>query len=100
MTRPPPGTVPASLAHRIEQALGVEAASAADPRVQTSAAAACLEAALRQGADRGAALDLLACDALLTSACGAAADLPGGIAGVVADSLARLSPLSRPGPGS
>lgn len=66
------GPVPPSLVQRLEEVLRETAGDATDAGTQLIAAEACLRAALEQGSDRAAALDLLAADALLTSACGAA----------------------------
>lgn len=68
-TKPAPGFVPASLADRIGEALRAAAGGRAEPAAQLRAAVTCLRAALDKGDDRRAALDLLAADALLTSAC-------------------------------
>jgi hypothetical protein len=69
--------VPANLAMRAREAVraaaGPSAASdAAVTAVLLDAATACMDAALGYGADRAAAADLLAADALLTWACEAA----------------------------
>ncbi|HSJ06702.1 MAG TPA: hypothetical protein VK936_08370, partial [Longimicrobiales bacterium] len=68
--------VPASLQTRMETALLEAPAPAGSPvHAELAAAAiACLQAALRIGDDRSAAIHLLAADALITAACEAAAD--------------------------
>jgi len=68
-----PDFVPASLSRRIDEALAAAHGDPAAPATKLRAAAACLQQALALGDDRRAALDLLAADALLTSACEAAA---------------------------
>lgn len=85
--------VPASLAHRMTAALD-DVASNTDPAdraasipvVLGEAALNCLRAAMPRCDDREAALHLLAADALITSACEAAADADGS-----SESLRELS---------
>ena len=72
MDTQPSGAVPLSLVERIEGALRESGGDPNAPGTQLNAAEACLEMALAKGGQRSAALDLLAADALLTSACGAA----------------------------
>jgi hypothetical protein len=68
--------VPARLQARMEAAV-LEAGAPVGSRVHAELAAAaitCLQAAIRIGDDRSAAIHLLAADALITAACEAAAD--------------------------
>lgn len=67
-----PDFVPASLVDRVGEALDAAGGDPTEPATQLRAAAACLRMALQRGDDRAAAFDLLAADALLTSACEAA----------------------------
>jgi hypothetical protein len=93
-----PGVPPRLLA-RMRGAVA-EAEPAPDVPAQLGEAAlSCLRSALAHGADRAAALDLLAADALLTYACEAAAEQePGALARFTADygasRLATLLPAS------
>lgn len=64
---------PHTLLARMREALASTQASDRPTRLG-EAALACLRDALKQGRDRAAALPLLAADALLTSACEAAAE--------------------------
>ena len=69
-------TPPPRLLERLREALDAAFTRGVDlPSQFGEAALVCLEAALRRGDDRSAALDLLAADALLTYGCEAAAEL-------------------------
>lgn len=92
MTAPAPGPVPQSLVHRLDEVLRETAGDPADAATQMAAAETCLRAALERGSDRAAALDLLAADALLTAACGAAAQTGStSIEALAAEAAERLS---------
>jgi len=86
---------PAELRRRVR--LAIAKAPHADTLAATLADASveCLAAALRLGADRAAATELLAADALLTYACEAAADPtdPGTIDDLLNQVIVRLQPL-------
>jgi hypothetical protein len=83
--------VPAALHARMLEAVrasasAVDASAVTTARQLAEAAVHCLRAALDQGDERSAALSLLAADALITSACeAAAADGPGALADLCAD---------------
>jgi hypothetical protein len=88
------GAVPGALQTRMESAIaGLDGDNVA--AVLAEAAHACLGDALAAGDERGAALHLLAADALITYACEAAADADGSaLAGLAADNAPqRLSHL-------
>jgi hypothetical protein len=89
-----PGTVPPSLLDRIEAALRSAADDGAGTRASLPAVEACLRAALAAGGDRRGAIDLLAADALLTSACeDAAGGEPGTLEVFAGEATRRLAAL-------
>ena len=92
-----PDSVPPSLQNRIEAALRSAAGEGTGPRVPLMAAEACLRAALAVDGDRRGAIDLLAADALLTSACeAAAAGGPGTLEALAEEATRRLAALIDP----
>jgi hypothetical protein len=89
------GAVPPSLEARMEAAVDAVGDGRSVHRDLADAALRCLLAAARLGDDRGAALHLLAADALITAACEAAAEAgPAALEAVRADATpARLADL-------
>lgn len=67
------GAAPPQLQDRMQNAIAQSAGNSVHEHLAT-AAVACLQAALQRPAHRASALDLLSADALLTHACGAAAE--------------------------
>ena len=94
--------VPAGLLDRVREAVLASAQTLSADREPVSqvlmdAAVSCMNAALQQGPQREAAVDLLAADALLTWACEAAVDEGAGRLGALAveTSLRLVSPSAK-----
>ena len=86
---------PPELRQRVQSALAAVPEAESVVATLVDASAACLAAALLIGADRAAAAELLAADALLTYACEAAADEadPDALDSLLASVVTRLQPM-------